>query len=133
VQQAQTNSQACPWHDRLAFHTIELQQLRVNHFFDLIVTNPPYFDENKTANRSVSNNERIQARQTTALSYADLLEKVVSLLSDSGCFHCVLPAERTEEFIKLAEVTGLFCQQQLEVRARPETKVIRSLLTFVRG
>lgn len=134
IQQALKNAQQSPWSKQLFFETVSIQNFCVDNTFDLIVSNPPYFPVNKksnqTANQLNSITSRVIARQTAELNHQVLLENVVKHLSANGRFYCVLPDESTLEFIQLAESVGLFCEQQLKVKAKVQGKVIRQLLSF---
>jgi tRNA1Val (adenine37-N6)-methyltransferase len=134
IQQALENALQSPWSKQLCFETVSIQNFCVNNKFDLIVSNPPYFPINKKSNQTVnqknSSTTRINARQTTELNHQVLLENVVKYLSTQGRFYCVLPDESALEFIELAESVGLFCEQQLKVKAKVQGKVIRHLFSF---
>ena len=43
VKQAIINSKNCPWHDRLIFSQVSMQNFHSQACFDVIVSNPPYF------------------------------------------------------------------------------------------
>ena len=69
VEQATYNFSISPWSERLDCQQTALQDLAGEGIYDLIVSNPPYFQD------SLKNpdNQRAIARQTDTLSYHELL------------------------------------------------------------
>ena len=139
VEQANLNRAASPWPDKLAFAQLAVQQLAAHpHLpqqYQLIVSNPPYFAVNHTANRLQQHEraaQRIQARQTSALDHASLLESVCAHLADDGYFYCVIPADVADGLVTSAAALGLHLQQQLQVRSKPQAKISRLLLKLGR-
>ena len=139
VEQAKVNGENSPWADKLSFAPLAVQELQTAaHYcqsFDLIVSNPPYFPLNVTANQQnapKADLPRIVARQTTSLLHSELLNYVNIHLSQSGCFYCVLPADCAENFINCGALLGLHLEQQLLVQTQPAAKFTRVLLKFSR-
>ncbi|MCF2949039.1 methyltransferase domain-containing protein [Paraglaciecola aquimarina] len=130
IVQAVSNGAQSPWAEQLFFEQVALQIFQVNTPFDLIVSNPPYFPVNHASNAKNSDIKRIKARQISGLNHAELLERVATLLTEAGRFYCVLPDDAVAKFIVFAESVGLYCKEQLKVKANPEGKVIRHLLLF---
>lgn len=134
IAQANQNKLSSPWSAQLNFHVQSLQE-STQRRYDLIVSNPPYFNINHTANRepasgSQKHQARVQARQTLTLSQQDLFDCVNQRLSDNGVFYCVLPVGASEWCQRYAQSIGLFCEAALHVSARPHDKTIRHLLAF---
>lgn len=128
--QARGNAKNCPWAERLTFQHTSLQQFPIAKGYDLIVSNPPYFPINLSANEIHSLQNRKSARQTIDLDHATLLQEVVKHLSKNGRFCCVLPIDVAKGFIKSAESVGLYCNQELQVQPKYQTPVTRLLLEF---
>ncbi|MDO6692179.1 methyltransferase domain-containing protein [Aliiglaciecola sp. 3_MG-2023] len=133
VLQAQINAQKCPWQGKLSFQHISLQQLPELPQYDLIVSNPPYF-QGKTGDLSISDpnympESRRQARHDTSLSLVDLFKSVSRLLTEQAHFYCILPAN-SGEVLALAAEHGLYCQMQTWVSSSPAKPPIRQLLRF---
>jgi tRNA1Val (adenine37-N6)-methyltransferase len=132
IAQAKDNGENCPWALQLTFQQTSLQQFPVATLYDLIVSNPPYFSINVSANQAQSTKNRLNARQTTELDHPTLLQEVTKHLSASGKFCCVLPADVAKVFIVDAQILGLYCMRELQVQPKPQTHVTRLLLEFSR-
>lgn len=94
-QEAQSNFLAAPFNNKpLAIQT-KLQDFNTTQQFDLIITNPPYF-QNAFLSEDVDRN---RTRHTVELPLEELYENVKNLLADHGIFACVIPFD--EEKITL--------------------------------
>lgn len=94
--QAVENIAASPWSDRVEVYCTAIQEFRPTKKYDLIVSNPPYF-----CNSLLSPNaERNNARHTTSLSFNDLIESVMRLLTQEGRFALILPINEFQLFEK---------------------------------
>jgi tRNA1Val (adenine37-N6)-methyltransferase len=133
IAQARINAQNCPWAEQLTFQNSSLQEFPMTSVYDLIVSNPPYFSINVSANKVHSAKNRLNARQTIALDHPTLLQEVTKHLSANGKFCCVLPSDVAMVFIMYAETIGLYCARELKVKPKPQTHVTRRLLEFSRS
>ena len=132
ISQANDNGKNCPWTQRLTFQHTSLQQYAFVTDYDLIVSNPPYFPVNVSANKTQPAKNRLHARQTIELDHPTLLQDVAKHLSDGGRFCCVLPLDIAKVFIVDAASVGLYCTQELQVQPNQQTAVTRLLLEFSR-
>jgi tRNA1Val (adenine37-N6)-methyltransferase len=130
ISQAQRNAKNCPWAERLSFYHISLQQFSFDNGYDLIVSNPPYFPINVSANKTHYAKSRPNARQTIELDHATLLQEVAKHLSENGKFCCVLPVDVAKVFEVHAKSVGLYCTRELQVQPKHKTHVTRLLLEF---
>lgn len=128
AKQALENVSDSPWSERIKIESISLQDFlqQTNLRFDLIVSNPPYF------NKSLKNPDaqRSLARHTDSLSYADLIHATSDLLTASGRLSVILPAMEGEYFIRQAELSGLHCTKKTKVIPRLGAVEKRVLLEF---
>ncbi len=94
--------------------------------YDLIVSNPPYFSN------AVKNDcdKKRTARHTDSLSFDELIEGAVSLLSKEGRFSVVLPAEVEGSFIQLASGSSLKLNKLCRVKPTPAKPPKRVLMEF---
>lgn len=91
--------------------------------FDLIVSNPPYFEA------SDSEKDKI-ARQTVELNFQQLIFKSSKLLSESGVFSVIIPVEAGEIFIELAKENQLFLIKRINIIGIENSKTKRLVLEF---
>jgi tRNA1Val (adenine37-N6)-methyltransferase len=126
--QAAENFRNSPWGSRLSVHELAIQEYSSSVRFDLIITNPPYF------NRSLEppDRRRHYVRHTATLTYDELLSAVVRLLTENGRFSLILPYKEAMLFTKYASQHELFCSRRHHFRTRKEKPLERTLLEFSR-
>ena len=96
--------------------------------YDLIISNPPFFENNRTA----EHNGRNIARQTLTLTHTELLESASRLLTEQGSLAVILPEQATEKFIYLAWEKGIRLVHRTDVLTIPGKLPKRALLQFSR-
>jgi tRNA1Val (adenine37-N6)-methyltransferase len=94
--------------------------------FDLIVSNPPFFENASKAPET----HRSNARHTDLLPYEDLITGSAGLLTDKGRLAVIIPAENSGRFILLAQSAGLFMSRLMKVRPKPGRSFHRFLIEF---
>ncbi|XOV67366.1 MAG: tRNA1(Val) (adenine(37)-N6)-methyltransferase [Fluviicola sp.] len=115
-----------PWKERLIAVNRNLFDYTPNIQFDLIVSNPPYYQtrlENQDARKS-------QARHESALPMEEMLEKVANLLSDKGTFWVIIPSEVNDRWIRSATKFGLKCRTNISIIGKEGGTVKRNILEF---
>ena len=130
VLQAGQNVADSPWADRVR---VSLQDVRtVPEFwkerFDCIVSNPPYF----VGSLGCPDPSRMLARHTAELDFHALAAAVAFLLSGTGTFSVVLPADAYSSFVGVALHEGLFLQRVTWVHTKPDIPAKRVLMSFTR-
>lgn len=103
VEQAAFNFSHSPWTERIKSEQATLQTYNSTESFDLVVSNPPYF-ENSLKNPDKG---RELARHTDSLPYADLVTHTARLLSPEGMAVYILPAEAETSILSLTAAAGL--------------------------
>ena len=94
--------------------------------YDLIVSNPPYF-QNSLKNPDKG---RELARHTDSLSYEELIHHSARLLTDHGQLALILPAEAETGMRLLAEKEGLFLMRVTRVYSKENKPARRVLMAF---
>ncbi|MFY8273067.1 tRNA1(Val) (adenine(37)-N6)-methyltransferase [Pseudoalteromonas sp. SSDWG2] len=124
-QQARDNIKHSPWPDICVEH-VDALNYQNNQSFDLIITNPPYFDDALKAKDS----KRNLARHTDSLGFADL----IALWQRVGSANCemavILPTEQAQKFTQLACLEGAYLKRLCEVKTTPSKAVSRWLMQF---
>ncbi len=123
-QQAAENFQNAPWSTRLSVEHVSLQNFHPPSTFDLIVSNPPYFENNLKAN----NRQRRQARHTDTLSFETLIKFSAKLLSDKGSLAIILPSVSKEKVEQIARKHHLHLNRLCWVKGTEKTAIKRAVM-----
>lgn len=91
--------------------------------FDLIVSNPPYFDENNSS-------KDVVARQKIKLNFKQLIVNSVKYLSDNGQLSIIIPAQFYHEVYDLAKIHQLFLVRQINIFGIAGGEKKRLILSF---
>jgi tRNA1Val (adenine37-N6)-methyltransferase len=128
---AQKNFAQSEWKARLRAHHFPIQTFaqKYSGVFDLIITNPPYFNERILSPDAT----RQQARSTVALPFEDLLESVLALLAPQGRFALVLPYAAGFSFCEMATCKGLYFNRLCVVSGKMGKPAERLLAEFSRS
>lgn len=126
--QAKENFIHSPWPDKLLVHHTTIQEFESAQKYDLIISNPPYF------NRSLQppDKRRGYARHTASLGFSDLLAAVDRLMSSNGRFNVILPFAEGLEFMPLAEKAGFHSTRQWKCKSKENKPWERWLMEWGR-
>lgn len=129
VEQSLLNFAQSPWAGHLASVRMALQEYQSTEKFDVIVSNPPYFQS------SLKNPDqaRATARHTDSLSYEELIRHAARLLAEHGTLALILPSEAEKEIIALAEEHSLYPTHITYVHSKPGKVAKRILIAFARS
>ncbi len=117
------NFEKSPFFSRLKNNHQDFKNFETDKKFDLIVSNPPYFE--------VSGSEKDKiARQTVELNFSQLISKSSMLLSKNGVFSVILPAETGNDFIAIAIENGMYLIRKINIKGIENSKVKRLILEF---
>ena len=123
---AQENIAASPWHDRIHIHHTAIQNFVTSTQFDLIVSNPPYFQKSYKPPAA----QRETARHTGQLTFENILFVTEKLLTPTGKLNVIFPYTEGLQFIDMAQHKGLHCSRKCIFRTRANKPVERLLLEF---
>ena len=129
AEQAKFNFEQSPWSKLLRIYQSSLQEWQSEKEYDLIVSNPPYFQS------SLKNPDaqRATARHTDSLSYSELIKHSGRLLKNNGILALVLPIEAEEEILSLAAAAGLLPTHITYVHTKPGKPAKRILIALRKG
>jgi tRNA1Val (adenine37-N6)-methyltransferase len=127
IRQAALNFDRSPWSTNLKAVHSSLQDFTPSgkRSFDLILSNPPFF-ERSLRSPDVTRN---MARHDAGLTHRELLDGVHTLLKEEGIFSLILPEETSTKFSDLASQSGLFIRRQMRVwpkQGKPAHRVLSS-------
>ncbi|UFH33803.1 methyltransferase [Chryseobacterium sp. C-71] len=117
------NFENSPFHLRLKNSLQDFKTFETDEKFDLIVSNPPYFEEN-------SSGKDVLARQTVELNFQQLISKSSQLLSENGIFSVIIPFEIGAYFIEIAKENQLFLNRKVNIYGIENSKIKRLVLEF---
>jgi len=130
--QAITNIQESVFKDQINVFNTSIQLFskltEQQNQFDLIVSNPPFFQNHLKAEEVTRNN----SLHTDKLSFEDLIHSVLRLISSPGTFVILLPLYESSIFEQLSISKELYPQKKLTIRHRKDTKILRIITTFGR-
>ena len=122
-----------PWADNLKAYHLSLDQfaesLPETERFDLIFSNPPYFEDSLTA----PDQRKSTARHTSdGLSYRDIFDFAVKRLTEKGRVAFVLPSDQELQLCRYARMSGLHLFRMTKIRTVPRKAPSRMIAEFSR-
>ena len=127
VLQAQQNVINSPWSDRIKIIKCSLQEFKsVSGKFDLIISNPPFF-QNSLNTPDIN---RTKARHNITLTQEELALATINNLSASGRLIVIWPIIEGEIFIELIKNMGLFVNKLTYVKPNADKPSHRLLIEF---
>ena len=130
TEQAKENVEASPYSHNINVLHKSLQEYikeeNAKERFDLIVCNPPFFDNSLVC----PDPRRTTARHNSALPFATLMKGAMTLLADDGVFSLVIPSECRQKIEDEAIFAGLMLKRRVAVVTKEGKKPKRYLLEF---
>lgn len=131
--QARENVDASPWAERLHVAQSSLQEWQTvqgncpnGTWYDLIVSNPPYFVHSLKAPDAA----RCAARHNDTLPFDVLMTECNRLLKPKGMLALIVPCEAEDELQTLAAAEGLQCLQKCYVHPKPGRPAKRVMIAW---
>ncbi len=131
AREAGMNFMNSPWAERMIAHHASLEDFASasDMKYDLIFSNPPYFEDSLLAPEK----RRSNARHTVGLSYRELLAFAAERLNDDGRFSIVLPADQENALTRCARMNGLYLFRIMRVKTVPRKAPGRIIAEFSRS
>ena len=130
--EAAMNFAESPWTESLHAHNLSLNEFAAGFpekKYDLIFSNPPYFEDSLTA----PDERKSTARHTSeGLSYRDIFEFAKERLTENGRVSFVLPADQEAALCRYGRICGLHLFRILRVRTVPRKAPTRIIAEFSR-
>ena len=132
--EAATNFSNSPWQAMLHAHNMSLDRFaadveRAEVKYDLIFSNPPYFEDSMPA----PDERKSTARHTSeGLSYRDIFEFAKDRLKEEGRVSLVLPSDQEAAVCRYARMCSLHLFRILRIRTVPRKAPSRVILEFSR-
>ena len=129
--EAAMNFKESPWADAMHAYNLPLDQFAAEtaEKYDLIFSNPPYFEDSLTA----PDERKSTARHTSdGLSYRDIFEFAKERLTENGRVAFVLPADQEAALCRYGRMCGLHLFRILRIRTVPRKAPSRIIAEFSR-
>jgi len=123
-EQALENIQASPWGNRLHLLNGDITSFALPAAYDLIISNPPFFEGDLTSPTRHKN----LAKHDAGLTLEALLNAVDRCAAPSARLALLLPFHRVDYFKGMAAARGWQTAQQLLVRQTPSHDYFRAAL-----
>ena len=127
--EAAMNFGQSPWAGNLCAHNMSLEEFAqtLDAKYDLIFSNPPYFEDSLTA----PDERKSTARHTSdGLSYRDIFEFAKVRLAGNGRVSFVLPADQEAALCRYGRMCGLHLFRILRIRTVPRKAPSRIVAEF---
>ncbi|ALU44336.1 tRNA1(Val) (adenine(37)-N6)-methyltransferase [Pseudoalteromonas rubra] len=124
---AKDNISRSPWQD-IYVHQTPIQTFTADQHYDLVISNPPYFNHSLKG----PNEARNTARHTDSLSFEQLIEAFLRHTQEHGRLAVILPVHEANTFIVQAELRGLQLARRCDVSMTPDKPVSRVMLEWHR-
>ena len=130
VEQARGNVAASRFAARVRVEECSIQSFRLseNGCYDVIVSNPPFFQNSLGS----PDEQRHLARHADSLTYRELFDAVTRLLTEDGVFAAILPFDCRDAFVAEGVLHGLRVRRECAVRTTQRKAPRRYLLEFSR-
>lgn len=128
VSQAIENVQKSPFACQISIHKTKIQDMNKSlvGYFDVVVSNPPFFADSLQA----PDHQRNIARHAETLTYADLMKAANMLLNDDGELSVIVPFDYRHRMDDEAVFQGLFPSRVCAVKTTVKKPVRRYLLAY---
>ncbi|OYZ02606.1 MAG: hypothetical protein B7Y37_02120 [Sphingobacteriia bacterium 28-36-52] len=126
VAQANANFNESKWKEQFQIHATSIIEYakKQERKYDLIISNPPFFEQQLKSN----NKERNIAMHSAHLTLTELANCMINLLTDSGIAAILLPWDRSEEWKEIAEKKGLFGIKETLVKQSTAHSYFRTMI-----
>ncbi len=115
AKEAELNFQNSSWSNRLRIVHADFRTFFTEIQFDLIISNPPYF-ENGILNESI---RKANSRHEDSLPLQELFQKVAEMLAANGHFWLILPFETAAKWKMKATELKLSCEKEIIIFGKP--------------
>lgn len=137
ILQAKANIQNSPFFDRISATLAdfaadcnpEYEPTYINEKYDLVITNPPFYEEDTECPSS----NRQAARHTSSLPFPILINKVSTILNPRGTFAVIIPTNAAQNFISLCAINKLYLKRRTDIYTTPRKQPKRTLMEFTDG
>ena len=125
--QAVMNVKVSKFAEKIEIHHRRIQDFTSTETYDLIISNPPFYQQSLKSSDAKAN----KALHAVELSFDDLIDSVLRLLSIDGKFVVLLPPFEIEKLIQIAQKKGLYLSKKMSIRHDESKPIFRVIATFL--
>lgn len=129
IKDADTNISNSNWRESIKLHPIDFNVYKPKTLYDVIISNPPFFEGLAPANKTRS----IARNASDKLSYTSMLARASALLKKIGRLYIIIPAEYAAKVIDTALDNQLYIKRQLNIKPKINKQVNRVLLELIKS
>ena len=123
AKQATSNFRNSPFSKRMVCYHQPLQEFELDQEYDLVVSNPPYFEDGPTKlDQGIA-----AARHSLTLDFKSLVHNATRLMKPEGSLWVILPCDRSDRFLDEALDEGLFLKRIIRIRPRANREANRCI------
>lgn len=126
-QQAIMNVKTSIFVEKIKVYHQRIQDFISTENYDLIISNPPFYQQSLKSSDAKAN----KALHAVELSFDDLIDSVLRLLSVDGKFVVLLPPFEIEKLIQIAQKKGLYLSKKMSIRHDESKPIFRVIATFL--
>lgn len=130
--EAEQNFKASPWGASLKAEHTSLSDYCCEEL-DLIVSNPPYFDDSLTNPDIRKTTARHTSDDGSRMSYRTLADFASEHLSQSGRLSLILPSDRENDLLRYCRGVGLHLERIVRIQTTPAKSAMRIFAEFTRN
>ena len=123
VKLASENFRNSIFNENLKVELKDFKNFETNENFDLVVCNPPFFEENASA-------KDVLARQQVELNFRNLVEKSTEIITKKGILSIILPSEAAMDVKSLAAEFNLYLVREINIYGIEGGNLKRNILEF---
>jgi len=126
-QQAVMNIKVSQFAEKIEVYHQRIQDFTSTETYDLIISNPPFYQQSLKSTDAKAN----KALHAVELSFDELIDSVLRLLSIEGKFVVLLPPFEIEKLIRIAQKKGLYLSKKMLIRHDESKPIFRVIATFL--
>ncbi len=124
--QAAANFAKSPWAAKINLVQGSIQQFVASKKYDLIISNPPFFEDDLRS----SDADKNDAKHDSSLTLQELVYAIRENLSADGFATVLLPYHRTTYFKNIVGEAGLFVNHMMLLQQSPKHSFFRSIIVL---